>query len=241
MNMSLFGRLKHAIRLPSSPSMARRTLELCQTDDIAFGLLADVIATDPALSARLLRYANSALLGVDEAISSIREAVVALGIRPVRTMALSYSLLSSNDPRSCRSFDFEKFWFHSLACAVSARHLAIVQKESTASEAYTAGLLMHIGKLAFAVAIPDAYHEVIQIAGGTLGRTEYHEYTCLGSSHYELGADLLAEWNIPTRTTNAIRGQCPQSCKDDHPGTGPLIDILRTATHLADIICSCEN
>src|SRR6185369_17267427 len=98
-------------------------LRLCQQDDISISQLSDTLAADPALSLRLLKYANSAMFGVSKEITSVREAVLMLGVRSVRLMALSFSLLSQDDDRACKGFDFTLFWSHSLALAVSARNL----------------------------------------------------------------------------------------------------------------------
>jgi HD-like signal output (HDOD) protein len=77
-------------------------------------------------------------------------------------------------------------------------------------------LLAHIGKLVFAVGIPTVYPEVLLVAGGTLGRTERHEAASLGTSHHDLGADLLVEWGIPRRLAEAVRHRHnPRNVEDD--------------------------
>ncbi len=102
MTGSLISKLKSGSRLPSPPGAALRLLQLCQDDDVSIADLADTLAADPALSLRLLRYANSAIVGTGKRITSIREAVLLLGIRAVRITALSFSLVNLNDSRACR-------------------------------------------------------------------------------------------------------------------------------------------
>jgi diguanylate cyclase (GGDEF)-like protein len=145
--------------------------------------------------------------------------------------------VTTNDPRACKGFDYQRFWAHSVACAAAARHLADGRQSPTPEEAFAAGLLAHIGKLVFAVGIPTAYPEVLQVAGGTLGRTERHEAVSLGTSHHDLGADLLVEWGIPRRLAEAVRRQQnPQSVEDDD-SVRRLAAILGAATDMADILC----
>ena len=92
---SLLHKIKRTTRLPSPPGTALQILELCQREDVAISELADTLAADPALSLRLLKYANSPLVGVSKEVTSVRDAVVLLGIRSVRLMALSFSLVSA--------------------------------------------------------------------------------------------------------------------------------------------------
>lgn len=237
MTGSLLTKLKSCSRLPSPPGTALHLLELCQCDDVSITELANTLAADPALSLRMLKYANSAMVGCSREITSVKDAVTLLGLRAVRLMALSFSLVTTNDPRACKGFDYQRFWAHSVACAVSARFLAGEQPCPTPEEAFAAGLLSHIGKLVFAVGIPSVYPEVLQFSGGTLGRTERQEAAGLGTSHHELGADLLLEWGIPKRMAEAVRHQHNPRGVDNDEVVRRLADILGSATDMADILC----
>ncbi|NLX23699.1 MAG: GGDEF domain-containing protein [Phycisphaerae bacterium] len=237
MSGTLLDKIKRTASLPSPPGMALQILQLCQSQDVSLGQLADTLAADPALSLRLLKYANSALVGANKKITNVRDAVLLLGMRSVRLMALSFSLVSTDDAKACRGFDYERFWAHSLGCAVSARHLAVRNRPLSPEEAFAAGLLSHIGKLVFAVGMPKDYPAVLQAAGGTLGRTEKEESAYLGNSHHELGADLLAEWGIPDRLSDAVRYQRTPEKVDGDPSLRALAAVVATATDLADLLC----
>src|SRR5690349_19774972 len=98
---ALLQRLKRTTRLPSPPGTAVQILQICQKSEVDIGELVDTLAADPALSVRLLKYASSALLGANHEVTSVREAVVRLGVRSVRLMALGFSLVSTDGPRAC--------------------------------------------------------------------------------------------------------------------------------------------
>jgi len=241
MTGSLLSKLKSCSRLPSPPGTALHILRLCQSDDVSITELANTLAADPALSLRVLKYANSAMVGCSKEITSVREAVLLLGLRTVRLTALSFSLVTTNDPRACKGFDYQRFWAHSVACAAAARHLADGRQSPMPEEAFVAGLLAHIGKLVFAVGIPAVYPEVLQVAGGTLGRTERHEAASLGTSHHDLGADLLLEWGIPRRLAEAVRHQHNPRGVEDDDRVRRLAAILGSATDMADILCQAGS
>lgn len=237
MSRDVIERLKRSAQLPSPPATAFQVLRLCQAEDVSIAVLADTLATDPALCLRILKYANSAHFGAGKEVTSIRDAVLMLGLRSVRFMALGFSLVSSRDPKACKAFDFDRFWSHSVACAAAARQLAARLRILSPEEAFSTGLLSHIGKLAFAVGMPETYPAVLQVAGGTLARAERHETACLGCSHYDLGADLLIEWGLPQRIADVIRAQYHPGIYERDSDAGKFVNIIRTATDIGDILC----
>lgn len=237
MSESLLAKLKRTTRLPSPPGAALQILHLCQKPEVDIGELVDTLAADPALSLRLLKYANSAILGANHPVTSVREAVVRLGVRSVRLMALSFSLVSADDPRACKGFEYQRFWAHSVACAVVGRALARRIPGLATEEAFAAGLLAHIGKLVFAVGIPDSYPAILAQAGGTLGATEKLEAEQFGVSHHDLGAELILDWGIPQRLADAVRFQTHPSQAPKESGLSQLAAVIGMATMIADLIC----
>ena len=139
-----------------------RVLELTRAAESSLADISEAISSDPALSARILRFVNSPLAGVRRHVSSVKQAVTLIGMRAVKTITLSFSLVSLKTKTSCPSFDYERFWSRSLACAVAARTIAVKTKRYDAEEAFMAGLLVRIGQLVLACGVPDEYELVLQ-------------------------------------------------------------------------------
>lgn len=197
MSDELFKRLKSSNRLPSPPGVALRILELSASDDGSLDDIAKVISTDPALAGRLLRFVNSPTAGMARRISTLDEAVNRLGLRGVTLMALSFSLVSSGSEEVCPSFDMEKFWSRSLACAVSAKAFAKIAERIDPNEAFIMGLLLHMGQLALACGAPDLYEGVLQEAAAKPAELLSIEQARLGTTHLVAGARLLEDWKLP--------------------------------------------
>ena len=117
--------LKKADNLPSLPAVALDVLRLSQDEDVTLDAMATCLSRDPALSAKLLKLANSSLFGFGKEVTTLQRATMMLGMKTVKLMALSFSLAGSL-PRKGRSggFDYGEYWRRSLVCAVSARSLA---------------------------------------------------------------------------------------------------------------------
>jgi len=197
MTEELFAKLKHSKRLPSPPGVAWRILELSRSDDACLDNMTQAIGSDPALAGRILKFVNSPTAGIGRRISTLDEAVNQLGLRGVTLMALSFSLISAGRVEVCPSFDLERAWSRSLACAVAARRLATLAGRMDPNEAFIMGLLLHIGQLALASGWPDAYEQVLAAAAGRQHKLLAIEKDRLGASHLEAGAHLLADWRLP--------------------------------------------
>ncbi|HOA74860.1 MAG TPA: GGDEF domain-containing protein [Phycisphaerae bacterium] len=234
----LLEQLKKASRLPSPPGAALQILRLAQQEDVSLAEVAETLSSDPALSVRILKYANSALVGVAREITTVREAVVLLGMRTVRMMALSFSLVSVKDRRACPGFDYPRFWAHCLAHAVAARHLARKGRQVSPEEAFAAGLLASIGKLVFAVAMPAEYSEIIRQAGGFLADTAGLEQQRFGMNHQRAGAELLRDWGIPARLCAAVRYQSNLKDASLSADVLELATVVSEARPYIDIICA---
>src|SRR3972149_9835519 len=147
--------------MPTPPSVVLRLLELTRRMDVTVREIADTVALDPGLSAKILRFVNSPMAGVGREVTSLPQAVALMGIQGVKMMALSFSVLSGRNGPRCSGFDRQQFALESLACGVSARVLATLANLGSAQEAFVAGLLRQLGRSAIASAMPTEYARVL--------------------------------------------------------------------------------
>jgi diguanylate cyclase (GGDEF)-like protein len=213
---TLFERLKTAKRLPSPPGAAVRVLEICRTEEPDLKVLSDVLAGDPALSARILKFANSPAAGLPRRVASIREAVLLMGVRTVKLAALGFSLVTPEGETACHGFDMRQYWSEACATAVISRLIARDLIKCEAEEAFTVGLLAGIGRLALAQGVPEIYSKVLDTLGPDQ-RLVDAEAAALGISHAELGAQLLKEWGLPEVLSEAVRSVPLEGAGDESP------------------------
>ncbi|MFT5289048.1 MAG: diguanylate cyclase (GGDEF)-like protein [Planctomycetota bacterium] len=196
--------LKSTDRLPSLPGVALEVLNLCKDDDTTLDDLANVLSKDPALSARLLRFANSSLYNLGQEVTTIQRASLVLGMKTVQLMSLSFSLAESL-PRNGETggFDYQEFWRRSLICAVAGRSLAGLAGMLGEEEAFLCGLLSHIGQIVMAECLPDEFALVHEAAAGIWPSAKLEGET-LGFDHSDLGASLLNSWGLPEIVTASV-------------------------------------
>jgi diguanylate cyclase (GGDEF)-like protein len=209
--------------LPTLPAVATEVVRLARSEHADVTELARVIARDPAIAAKLLSTASSAIYLTRAGVpTTLQQAVMRLGANTVMTLALSFSLVRFRGTQT--SFDYAAFWKRSLASGVAARCLAEHTKVN-AEEAFLAGLFQDIGVLAMHEALGASYADALNGAGGDHLRLERMEREMLGGDHREAGAWLARKWKLPAYLEHTTRGSHnPESI--DGPTAFP--DLVRT-------------
>lgn len=189
------------LRLVDLPSLPTLLMEALQYTDGNQSLadLADKISQDPPMVVRILRIANSPFYGMSREISSLRQAIVLLGLNRVRDMLLGVCFLNMLPVRH-KDFDYPLFLHHSMAVAYCARQLAIY-KSIGEDIAFTAGLLHDIGFLIMALLFPDEFSGIINDPYPNKVETERR---IIGFDHLEIGSKAAKYWNLPVVIQEAI-------------------------------------
>lgn len=194
---------KNKLKLPTPPSVATLILEELGREDIDFERLTRIITADSALTARILKVANSPLFSPAGNIDCIHVALTRLGTTQVTNIALSFILVHAFNKRSMdANFDFNYFWRHALTSAVAAN---LLHKElfGENSNTFISGLLHDVGILIAGSQIPE-YSKLFDEPALTLEKLREKERQTFGFSHCELGAEVLKEWKIPESITQPI-------------------------------------
>lgn len=192
----VFNKLSATKTLPTPSKTALEVMRLCHSDTSSLNEIAQVIQTDPSLSAELLKYANSAFLATGIQVASIQKATVKLGMKTVVNLALCFSLVSTNKSGLCQEFDYGKFWSTSLAQAIAAKTIASFCKEFDAEELFIAALLSHMGELALASLFPHEYGAILSRQPAREVR-ENLEKIQFGIESAELTTELFLDWGLP--------------------------------------------
>lgn len=228
--------------VPSISPLAVRLVELAADDCSSAQDLAGVIEQDPGLAARLLRLVNSpALRRSEDDITSISRAVVLLGLREIRIMALSISLRDTL-PLKKGEREFNLFWRSSLHRAMLARETASRLALDCQDDAFVAGLLLEMGLPLMLWVLSPEEAEGFPGFGSSLKAQLAWEQENLGLDHREVGRKLLAAWGLPGLLIDTMQ-VIGESSADKAPILVEITDFARQATeafflpdvHLTDI------
>ena len=188
--------LDSSLELPSPPAIAVRILDAVKNDKESFRSLAQVISSDPALTAKMLKVANSPLYGLARQVDTIEMALTVLGIRALKNIALSFVIAGEIQSSCYGAFDFKKFWKGSATSAVAAEMFSASMGKKS-DDTFVSALLQNIGYLVMFLTRPKDY---IKVMGGGKGSENDQlklEKDIFGFDHQELGAALLKDWGLP--------------------------------------------
>jgi len=232
--------LGRAENLPSLPAVALEVLRLSQDEDASLDDMARCLSKDPTLAAKLLRLANSSLFGGGKEVTTLQRAVMLLGMKTVKLMALSFSLAASL-PRSGKqgTFDFGAYWHRSLVSAIAARSLARLVKGQQGDEAFLCGLLAHFGKLVLTRCMPEDYENVLAEAEGW--PTSELEEARLGFRSADVCAALLKGWDLPALIWTAVGTRPEERAKLEDPHQRELAELLGLAGLAETVLCDAEK
>ena len=236
MSTELLQKIITADNLPSLPVVALEVLELTAADDVSVKDIAEVIQRDPALAAKILKVANSSMFGLSKKVSSLQQAMVILGLRTVKVMALSFALVDQMSSASHSSFDHQRYWRRSLTMSAAAKLLAEKTRLATGEEAYIAGLLADLGILAAVHAVPKIYEPVLEAAAANNLPIQEAEIQILGFSHAKITAELLLKWSLPESLAVAVGAHHGEGWDELPKEHAPLATLIGAAALIADML-----
>ena len=191
--------------LPSPPGIALRIIELAQDPEADLSTAADIIAIDMALSARMLRIANSPLYASRRRIDNLGQALTMLGLNATLSLALGFTITQgvAGTAGSPEQDLRERAWRRSILSALAASQLGQARGLRRLEELMLAGLLQDIGVLALAQSHPDTYLPLLRDADSNAALLDA-ERAQLQCTHAEVGAYMAAQWDLPRYLSEAI-------------------------------------
>lgn len=159
--------------------------------------VAEIVATDPALTGRVLRLVNSAFIGLMTPIDSIEHAVRVLGMQQIHDIALATSAVGSLSKLRGDLFDIFEFWRLSMYCGGAARDLAAATTLPSPQRLFVSGLLHGIGNLVMAHEMPQSFDEA-RVQARAMQRPYYElQRECFGFDYADVSAELMRKWHLP--------------------------------------------
>ena len=205
-NMMQADRIRNRLltaHLPVMPQILFKLIELCQQDDAGMGELAKLIANDAGMTAKILTVANNAAYNRSGNKVGLAQALNTLGTETIKTLVISESVLQTFSRfTQAPGTDLRTFWVHALKSAVLSREIAKKMRYANSEEAYLAGLLHDVGRLALLSVAPGEYAE------NFMALDDEHlctiETRSLGMTHAEAGAWLVEQWKFDSFIADSV-------------------------------------
>ena len=220
--------------LASLPDIAVRAMQLINDPLSSASDLGELISEDPALTARLLRIANSAFYGFPSRIDTVSRAITVIGTLELLDLVLAMTVMERFAGLPVELVDMESFWSHSLHAALLARLLATCKRAPEREHYFIAGLLHDIGTLVLCLQLPEPMREILEQAARENRPLHEIERERLGYHHGEVGAALLRHWQLPETLAQTARWH-------HEPGGTEAFPMEIASVHLADIFACIDD
>jgi diguanylate cyclase (GGDEF)-like protein len=232
-------RLKAQVDFPSPSRVAEEIIALARDPDIEMAKVAQAVGRDPAMTAKILRIANSAFYAQRRPSQNMRQALVVIGLNAALTLALSFSLISSMRAMRPAGIDYPRFWRRALLAATSARAFCESAKFTHAEDVFLAALLQDMAVLALDRVSRDFYSKLAQPA--THAHWIAYETERLGRDHAGYSAMLLKTWNLPERICKAVEGSHAPQIFSDSTDEGRFARCVALGSDLAEAVLTGDR
>jgi len=219
--------------LPTIPVVATQVLQLLDQPDVKIEDVADLMLTDQVMTARVLKMLNSPVYRPTHEISSLKRALVYLGLRHVREVALTTSLINAFD-KDTGAFELNAFWEHSFGVGMVSKIIASKIGYPDLEKAYISGIIHNLGVVFLNIHMAEEYQAVLAVIKDKRVSMRNAEIEQFGTSHCEIGLCMAHKWNFPEAYCEVI------ACH--HTPSEAVIDpVLCAIVNLSDLFCSVRG
>jgi len=219
--------------MPAFPRSVHKILDLTSDVNCAPKDVVEAIEHDPVMMGKILKLVNSAFYSMPRKVTSIKHAVIYMGMNTVKNMALSIATVGMLPKYNAARFDMSAFLLHSLVTGFVARKISehIDRQEFDSIDFFVAGLLHDFGKVVLALSVPDLFAQALEMTKEGIS-LQQAEITMIGVDHSQVGAALGEKWNFPAPLVQAIA---------EHHQPELVSNILRDYVFAANQICKMKS
>lgn len=219
--------------LPTIPIVATKVLQLLDNPDISVEEVADLMLTDQVMTARVMKLINSPVYKPAQEITSLKRALVYLGLRHVRELALTTSVINAFDGTS-GALELNAFWEHSFGVGMVSKIIANKIGYKDLEKAYISGIIHDLGEVFLSNFLREPFLEVLEHIKSHPVKLVDAEAELLGTTHCEIGLCMALKWNFPD-------AYCDVIAYHHDPCEAKVDPVLCSIVNLADLFCTVRE
>jgi putative nucleotidyltransferase with HDIG domain len=217
------------------PHVALQVVEIANSPKSGASELKEAMESDPALTARVLRYVNSSAIGARDRITNLQYAIAYLGVKQIRNLAMTAAvsdLFKADEGSGC--YQRSGLWRHLVSVGICTRLLGLQLSFPDFEDLFLAGLLHDIGIILEDQYVHKRFEEMMNTVseGAPLAKFERDS---LGFDHTQLGESVAEAWGFPPAVRAAIRHH-----HDSERYTKDFVMAVR-CVDVANMICTAKG
>ena len=224
--------INKGFEIPSIPLVLIRIIQTLDADTSSARELEELILHDPALSARILKLANSAFYSFRARVRTISHAITLLGMNLVTSLAIGINIYDTfTKGAKGEAAHINQLWTHSCGVGVLVKEIWTRRRgvSREAEFAFLCGLLHDLGKAVLFKTYPGHYSSIFAIAkADTDPAISLYEVESYGVDHAAVGEMLAKQWGFPPELASVIRRHHDPLALDT-----PMVNAVMTADFVA--------
>ena len=225
--------VEHIDELPTIPAIATRILSLLDRPDVELEEIADLMLSDQVMTARVLKLINSPVYKPAHEITSLKRALIHLGLKHIREVVLTTSLIKAFSEKT-GALGVSTFWEHSFGVGMVSKIIAEKIGYPDLDKAYISGIVIDLGEVFLSSYLREEFQRVQDSIKGTPVRMVEAEALNLGTTHCEIGLCMARKWNFPEAYCEVIAyHHTPEDATTDR--------VLCAIVNLADLFWSVRE
>ena len=233
--------VRSADKIGSPPEVFARLNTVLSRGDYNNDELADIVSADLGLTVRLLCVANSSYFGFQRKISSVAEAIGAVGVNHLRELVTATAVIGRFGTIPGEMLSMDAFWRHSVAVGLAARILAGARRELNLENYFIAGVLHDVGRLVMALKMPEPYRKVLERCRQSGEVLHVVEREVFGFDHADVGDALLKQWHLAPILAEGVGGHHQPHKADRYPLCAALVHLGDVLAHALELGGSGER
>ena len=196
----------HVSKLLAFPFTATKIISLSSNEKSSAKQLAQVINTDPTISAQILKIVNSVFFAsLNRRVNSIHDAIVRIGFSETKRIVMSMAVMNLFDQKLHNAgFDRIDYWYHCIGCAIISERIARLSSIVNPDEAFLSGLLHDLGILLMDEYFPLVLSQILNLTTEHSSDFIDEEKIAIGITHIDFSSNLFEHWKIPQNITRGI-------------------------------------
>lgn len=219
--------------LPTIPVVATQVIQMLDDPNVSVEEIADLMLTDQVMTARVMKLINSPVYRPAQEITSLKRALVYLGLRHIRELALTTSVINAFDVDS-GAIGLNAFWEHSFGVGMVSKIIAKKVGYEDLEKAYISGIIHDLGEVFLSNYLREPFEEVLDKIKNHPIKLVDAEADMLGTTHCEVGLCIARKWNFPDVYCEVI------SCHHT-PGEAVIDPVLCAIVNLSDLFCTVRE
>ncbi len=221
--------IENSKEIASLPSIFHQINDAVEDPDCSFSEVSRIISSDPGMSIRLLKLANSAFYGFSFKVETIPHAINVIGMTQLRDLVLATTVINQFKGIDPSRVNMKSFWLHSISCGLTCRMLATLKKEFNMERYFILGLLHDLGRLVLLINLPEEMNRTLDQIKMNERLLHQMEMETFGFDHMAVGEELVKAWKLPPHLGRSI---------SIHHGSekSPVFELEPSILHLSDFI-----